>query len=116
MSTRYQRGHRAEQLAQAYLLLKGYRPIARRYKTPVGEIDLICRRGRTVIFVEVKGRTRHADAAHAIHAENQSRVVRAAQWWLAKHPAYADFQLRFDACLMAWYRWPHHIPNAFAAS
>lgn len=111
----YRRGFGAERSAALWLMLKGYRILAARYKTPLGEIDLVARRGGVLAFVEVKGRARHADAAASIHARNQARVVRAAQWWLAAHPHHADCTIRFDALTVAWYRWPHHLPGAFAA-
>lgn len=106
-------GHRAEYAAQCYLLAKLYLPIARRYKTPVGEIDLVLKRGKQLVFVEVKARQHIAAAAEAIHSTNQQRVVRAAQYFLQAHPEYAHHHVRFDAVLIAWYRWPKHIPNAF---
>jgi putative endonuclease len=49
-------GRRAESLAAWWLRLKGWRILARRVRTPVGEIDLVARRGRTIAFVEVKAR------------------------------------------------------------
>lgn len=106
-------GLRAEYVALFHLLLKGYLPLKMRYKTPVGEIDLIVKRGRTLVFVEVKGRRDQRDAAEAVHAKNQSRVVRAAQYFLAAHPRLANCEVRFDVCLVPWYRLPHHIPQAF---
>jgi putative endonuclease len=112
----YRRGTAAERTAALWLQCFGHRLLARRYKTPVGEIDLIARRGRTLLFVEVKGRRRHAHAREAVHAHNQSRVVRAAQWWLAAHPSFADCTIRFDVVTVAWYRWPHHIKAAFTAA
>lgn len=110
----YKNGLRAEMFALVYLLLKGYFPLAMRYKTPVGEVDLIVKRGRRLVFVEVKARADVEDAAHAVHAKNQSRVVRAAQHYLASHPQYAHHEVRFDVCLIAWYRWPQHLLNAFS--
>jgi putative endonuclease len=117
-SQKHRRSHRsglvAEWLALLYLMLKGYFPLAMRYKTPVGEIDLIMKRGRRLVFVEVKARADADNAAHAVHAKNQSRVVRAAQHYLASHPRYAQCEVRFDVCLIAWYHWPKHLPNAFS--
>lgn len=110
----HRRGIRAEYLALGWLMLKGYRPLAMRYKTPVGEIDLIMRRGRTLAIVEVKARKKRDDAATAVHTKNQSRIMRAAQHFMAGHGGLIDYQVRFDVCLIAWYRLPHHIPNAFA--
>ena len=111
----HQNGILAEYAALFYLTCKGYRFIALRYKTKLGEIDLIMRRGRTLAFIEVKARSNHADAAHAIHHKNQSRVMQAAQIFLAQHPYYHHCDVRFDALLMAWYRWPRHIVHAFAS-
>ncbi len=114
-----QRTHRlgviAEYAAMFWLSLKGYRVLALRYKTPVGEIDLVMRRGKILIMVEVKARANHAVAAQAIHHKNQSRVMRAAQYFIVHHPAYQDYQVRFDAVLIAWYRWPRHLPHAFVS-
>lgn len=109
------RGIVAEYLALVYLMLKGYRPVAMRYKTPVGEVDLVVRKGSTLVFVEVKARKTRDAAAMAIHGKNQLRVVRAAQYFLAAHPDMATLQVRFDVCLIAWYRMPHHMPHAFDA-
>lgn len=109
-------GHRAESLAALWLRLKGYRILARRFKTPVGEIDLIARRGRAIAFVEVKARKERSTAAEAVHGRNQARVVRAAQWWLSRHGQYIEHEVRFDVCLIAWYRLPHHIAHAFSAT
>jgi putative endonuclease len=106
----------AEYLSLALLILKGYWPLAWRFKTPVGEIDLIVKRGRTLVFVEVKHRRNRDDAAYAVHAKNQSRVLRAAQYFLQARPSLAACQVRFDVCLVPWYRLPHHITQAFEAS
>jgi putative endonuclease len=95
-------------------MAKGYRMLAMRYKTPVGEIDLVMRRGRVLVMVEVKARANYAAAAAAIHMRNQSRVMRAAQYFLIGHPAYANDTVRFDAVLIAWYKWPRHVPHAFS--
>lgn len=111
----YQRGILAEYVACAWLILKGYRLVAMRYKTPVGEIDLVMRRGKTLAILEVKARKQLADAALAIHHENQSRVMRATQYFSVSEPRYAHLQVRFDAVLIAWYKWPRHVPHAFGA-
>lgn len=103
----------AEQCALLWLMLKGYRLVAQRYKTKLGEIDLVVRRGKTLAFVEVKARQHLDAAANAIHAKNQARVMQAAQHFLSHHPNYAEFQVRFDAVLIAWYKRPHHITHAF---
>ena len=112
----HRRGMRAEALAALLLQCKAYRILARRYKTPVGEIDLIARRGGILVFVEVKGRADEAACAEAIHGKNRQRVVRASQYYLAAHPELAHLAVRFDALLVPWYRWPKHLIAAFDAA
>lgn len=84
-----------------------------RFKTLLGEIDLIVKKGAVVVFVEVKLRRTEAAAAEAIHAKNQSRVRNAAELYLQKHPEYNKYELRFDALVMAPGAWPQHIENAW---
>ena len=108
---RYGRG--AERWAELYLRLKGYRVLARRYKTPVGEIDLIVRRGRLIAFVEVKARPSEASGLEAISATAQRRIARAAEAWLATRPDARGFDLRFDAIVIMKGRFPHHLTSAF---
>jgi len=110
----YRKGLFAEQVAAWHLRLRGWRIVAQRFKTPLGEIDLIAKRGSQLAFIEVKARASKDTAAEAIHLQNQQRVVRAAQWFLSSHPKYADCTLRFDACLVPWYSWPHFITHAFS--
>ncbi len=97
----------------AYLMLKGYFPIARRYKCPVGEIDLIMACRNLVIFTEVKYRANRDTAAFSITARQQSRIIRAAQYWTLKNPRDSLKTMRFDVILLAPWRWPLHIKHAF---
>jgi putative endonuclease len=106
-------GRRGETLAALFLNLKGYRIVARRVKTPVGEIDLIARRGRLTVFVEVKARSFSHQEAEALMAVNHRRITRAAQLWLSRRPELADADLRFDVIFLAPFAWPRHIVNAF---
>ena len=112
----YLGGHRGETLAAWFLRLKLYRIVQRRCKTPVGEIDLIAERFGTTVFVEVKARSAAAREIEALEAVNQSRIVRAAQYWLARHPGKAQTNCRFDVIFLAPGRWPRHVINAFDAS
>lgn len=109
------RGRRAEMLAAWFLRLKGYRLLARRYKTPVGEIDLIVRRGGTIAFVEVKHRPTVEEATEAATPAGRRRIARAAALWLAKNPAAADRDLRFDVIIAAPGRLPRHLAGVFDA-
>ena len=107
------RGHRAETLAAWLLRLKGYRVLARRYKTPAGEIDLIARRGRTVAFVEVKERPDEVAALEAVTPASRKRIARAAALWVSRHPAAANLDLRFDVVLARPGRLPRHLSAVF---
>jgi putative endonuclease len=109
-------GHRGETLAALFLRLKLYRIVTRRFKTPVGEIDLIVRRGKTTVFIEVKARRKAETEAETLESINRRRIVRAAEWYVSRHPALADAPLRFDVIFLAPGRWPRHIVNAFDAS
>lgn len=112
----YLSGHRGEALAAWFLRLKLYRIVQRRYKTPVGEIDLIASRFGITVFVEVKARSKAATEAETLEAIKTSRIVRAAQYWVAHHPAKAETSLRFDVIFLAPGQWPRHVINAFDAS
>jgi putative endonuclease len=106
-------GLSAESLAAALLLAKGYRILSRRLRTPVGEVDIVARRGDTLVFVEVKARERLDDAAEAVTERQKRRIIAATQMWLATHPNDARQNIRFDAILVAPRRWPRHIVGAF---
>jgi putative endonuclease len=109
----YRHGHLAEAAAALLLLAKGYRLLARRYKTPLGEIDLVVKRGRTVAFVEVKARGASLDALEAVGASSERRIIAAADLWLAKHPDAAGLDLRYDMVLVTPWRLPQHLADAY---
>jgi putative endonuclease len=100
----------------AFLIAKGYRILARRFRTPGGEIDIVAKRRNLVAFIEVKARASLDDAAYAVTPRQQQRIVAAAQAWLMAHPEHAEFELRFDAMLIAPRRLPRHLLAAFDAS
>lgn len=107
------RGRRAESLAAWFLRLKGYRLLARRYRTPAGEIDLVMRRGRTVVFVEVKQRPDESAALEAVTPAARRRIARAAAMWISRHPAAAGLDQRFDVVLALPRRLPRHLAAVF---
>ena len=109
----YRRGHRGEWLAAVALMAKGYRIVARRHRTKLGEIDLIARRGDLVAIVEVKVRPTLAEAMDAIGRMSERRIEAAADLWLTRQPDYAKFSLRFDMVAVLPWRWPVHIENIF---
>lgn len=109
----YRRGHRGEWLAAAALMLKGYRILARRYRTKLGEIDLIARRGNLVLFVEVKARRSLIEAMEAIAHESERRIEGAADLWLMRQRDYGKLSMRFDMVAVLPWRWPVHVENVF---
>ena len=105
------RGRRGEVLAAWYLRFKGWRILAQRVKTPRGEIDLVARRGRMVIFVEVKWRSKAADLDFSIDEYRLRRVAAAAQAIAHRFARTGDDQ-RIDVLLLAPRRFPRHMANA----
>src|SRR5689334_2240953 len=106
-------GLSAESRAAAYLIAKGYRIAARRWKSPVGEIDIVARRRNLLVFVEVKARAGFDEAAFAVTPYQRRRILSAARAWLARHPDDATCAMRFDAVLVVPWRLPRHMPGAF---
>lgn len=78
-------GRRAEWAAALWLILKGYRILAHRARTPYGEIDLIAVRNRVVCFVEVKARADLATALSAPGPRQLRRIAAAASHWMGAH-------------------------------
>jgi putative endonuclease len=112
----FRTGLSAETRAAAYLMAKGYRILAKRFRTPYGEIDIVARRRNLIVFVEVKARESLDDAAYAVTPRQQARIIAAAQIWLMAHPEHEGYDLRFDAMLIAPRRLPRHVLSAFDAS
>ncbi len=82
----------------------------------MGEIDIVARRGRMIVLVEVKQRAGSPMAhAQALEAVNTGRIIAAAGWFQSAHPHYQGFDFRFDVISVAPGRWPHHLVNAFSA-
>jgi putative endonuclease len=107
-------GRRAETLACWWLRLRGWRILARRVRTPVGEVDIVARRGRTVAFVEVKARASADEAALSLD-EYRLRRVAAAAGALAHRFARDGDVTRIDAMFVVPKRLPRHMPNVWHA-
>jgi putative endonuclease len=107
------RGRWAEGLAVLALRLKGYRLLARRFKSGPGEVDLIMRRGDVTAFIEVKVRSTVDLAIEAVTDFQTRRIAAAARLWMAKDRKAALGICRFDIVAVSPYQWPKHIPNAF---
>ena len=116
-STNYRAGHFAEKMALLWLMLRGYWPVAMNFVvgrgTGAGEVDLIVKRGKTLVFVEVKKRPTEEKGRLAIYPKNQARITRTSEVFLARHPKYQNFNIRYDAVFISPKRWPKHLINAW---
>ena len=102
----------AELLCRLILRLKGYRVLASRLRTRVGEIDIVAERGRVLAIIEVKARPTEAAALEAVSISQRRRLERAALWVQRGNSRLADHCLRFDLFAVAHWRIPRHIQNA----
>ena len=112
---REQAGRRAETAAALWLQLKGYRIVDRRARMPACEIDLVARKGRFVVFVEVKSRRTQALALEAVTPQLRTRLEQAANQWVSRRRGMQDVLWRFDAVLLAPGRLPRHMRDAWRA-
>ena len=109
----YTRGLAAERLCALRLRLSGWRILARRYETPVGELDIVAKRGALIAFVEVKHRAERRGVLEAITARQRRRIEDAATIFLSRHPNWRKLSLRFDVMVVTPWRWPSHLPDAW---
>lgn len=107
------RGRRAETYAALWLNAKGYRVLARQWRTTQGEVDLIARRGQLLVAVEVKTRANATLAIEAVSPRQRRRIARAAQAYLSRLPDAAKLSLRFDVVVVVPWRLPQHIVGAW---
>ncbi|MGI9436136.1 MAG: YraN family protein [Geminicoccaceae bacterium] len=107
------RGRSAERLAAWSYRLQGFRLLAERYQTPLGELDLVMRRGALLVFIEVKARRILDDALHALHPRQRERLIGAAEVFLRDHPVHRSCSMRFDLVGMQPWRLPHRVSDAW---
>ncbi len=105
-------GRQAETIAALWLRLKGYSIVARRHKTPVGEIDIVAKKGRTLVAVEVKSRPSLDIGLGSVSEKQWSRIARTIQWTLSSRPDLAESDARFDLVVVCGLV-PHHIVDAW---
>ncbi len=106
-------GISAESRAAVLLIAKGFRILARRWRSPLGEIDIVARRRQLLVFAEVKARASLDEAAESVNERQRRRIAAAAEAWLAANPDETIRDIRFDAILVAPGTIPRHIPAAF---
>ncbi len=103
----------AETLCAWSLALRGYRVLARRFRVPSGEIDIIARRRGVLALVEVKARSDWLAAAEALGPKQRRRIARAAEAFLQKRPDLAELAVRFDVMLVRPGGLPQHLEDAW---
>lgn len=108
-----QRGRKGERLAALFLQMKGYRILDRRVRTPMGEVDMVARRGPVVALVEVKHRATLEAAAGSVTPQAWQRISRATDFWMARHPALTGCGWRYDIVALAPRHLPQHIQDAW---
>ncbi|MGR6432284.1 YraN family protein [Rhizobium sp. PAMB 3174] len=109
----YRRGLLSEYIAAVFLMFRGYRILSVRYRTKVGEIDIIARRGDLVAFVEVKARAGENAAIDAVGYSTQRRIRSASEIWLSRQPDYARLSWRYDIVAVVPWHLPRHLRDAF---
>ena len=109
----WRRGHLSEYIAALYLACKGYRILAIRYRTVLGEIDIVARKGDLAVFVEVKARRGAQAAIDAVSVSAQRRIRAAGDLWLARQPDFSRLSQRYDIVAILPGRWPRHFRDAF---
>lgn len=112
---REQAGRRAETAAALWLQMKGYRILDRRARMPACEIDLVARKGRFVVFVEVKSRRTLALALESVTPQLRGRLEEAANQWVSRRRGMLDLLWRFDVVMLAPGRLPRHMRDAWRA-
>ncbi|MCQ2005620.1 YraN family protein [Rhizobium sp. NRK18] len=109
----YRRGLLSEYVAAFFLMLKGYRILSVRYRTKVGEIDIIARKADLVVFVEVKARSDAGAAIDAVGYGAQRRIRSASDIWMSRQPDCARLSWRYDIVAVVPWRLPRHLQDAF---
>ena len=106
-------GKWAETYAKYYLICKGYRVVVDDYNSPIGQIDLIIRKGKQLIFVEVKARKYKYQFDDAISPYQQQRINNSAELFISKNQKYDNYVMRFDAVFIRPWRLPVHLKGAW---
>ena len=106
-------GRFAEALAAWHLRFRGYRIVARGFRAPVGEIDIVARRGQVLAFVEVKARGDLEAAAQSLRPRQANRIVRAAGAFIQSRPGLSALDQRFDVILVVPWQLPVHLVDAW---
>lgn len=109
----YEKGLLAEEIAAVYLRLKGFRILEQRFKTPLGEIDIIAKKKGLLVIVEVKERPTLDEALSCVTLSAQGRIRRACDYYRASHPIHEKDTIRFDLIAVRMPFLIRHLQNAW---
>ena len=113
----FRAGVKAERIAALFLMFKGYRILAFRFKTVAGEIDLIASKHNRLVFIEVKTRSNselcEGDLLSLVTPRQQGRIRRAADLWMSKNRVPASRDVGFDIIILRPWSLPRHYKDAF---
>ncbi len=109
---RYKLGIFAEYLVMIYYTLSLHKILHHRYKTYVGEIDLIVLKNKQLVFIEVKAR-KNGIHENIVSVNQQQRITRTAELFIAKNMKYANYNVRFDLAIVTPYTLPQIFKNAW---
>lgn len=110
----YYFGYFSEWIAVIYLIFKGYRIVGRNFKNPLGEIDIIAKKGDTLIAIEVKSRhDKNSQIGDVVTERQRKRIINGMRWFLSSNPKFTNFAVRFDVVLVKPFSFPDHLVNAY---
>jgi len=107
------RGRRAEKWAALWLMLKGYRLVSMREKTPSGELDIVAHKGDILAIVEVKARDTLEKGINALTWHQQQRIIRGTSSFIGRRRQYAGLAIRYDLIVVRSWRLPRHMRQVF---
>lgn len=109
----WKKGLWAEYLCMWILRLKGHHILAHRYKTKVGEIDIVARKGNTLLFIEIKARPTLETGLTCITGKQRQRIQHAAEIFLSRNRKKDFNQIRFDVMVAVPWQFPYHLKDAW---
>lgn len=103
MVTNKQKGNKGEELACQWLESRTFKIVERNFKSMYGEVDIVCIQLQQIIFVEVKRwmAYRFEDLEYSINRNKQRRIIQTSLCYLAEHPEYDNFTIRYDVFFLA---------------
>jgi len=109
----YDRGIMAEGAAELFLRAKGFEILERRYRTPVGEVDIIAIDDQYLVFVEVKARATLDIALESLTPKMRTRIQDASMHFVSANPKFAGYPMRIDVMAVKLPFTIRHLENAF---